>query len=122
MIAEISDNILKRFQKTSENRLHFYLAQEAMIGNEELILKFREKYKEWISRTEDLINILYQRGENKYSRAFASLLIGAIDGVALQLALGSNISTPEEISQVYNYILKDGIPKFLDYMNNQDLE
>lgn len=119
IIAEISDNILKRFQKTSENRLQFYLAQEAMIGNEELRLKFKEKYKEWITRTEDLIKLLYKKEENKYIRAFASLLIGAIDGVALQLVLGSNVSSAEEISQVYNYLLKDGIPQFLDYLNNE---
>lgn len=119
VIAEISENILKRFKKTSENRLQLYLSHEAMVGNEELILKFKEKYKEWITRTEDLINLLYQRGDNKYNRAFASLLIGAIDGVVLQLALGANVSTPEEISEVYSYILKDGIPRFLDYLNNE---
>lgn len=120
VITEITANILKRFEKPSDNRLQFYLAQEAIIGNEELQLKFKEKYAEWITRTEDLIKLLYQRDENKYSRAFASLLIGAIDGVALQLVLGSNVSSPGEIAQVYNYLLKDGIPKFLDYMNSQD--
>ncbi len=119
VIEEISENILKRFKKTSENRLQLYLSHEAMVGNEELILKFKEKYKEWITRTEDLINLLYQREDNKYNRAFASLLIGAIDGVVLQLALGANVSTPEEISEVYSYILKDGIPRFLDYLNNE---
>lgn len=122
VIAEITDKILKRFEKPSDNRLQFYLAQEAMIGNEELRLKFKEKYDEWITKTEDLIKLLYQKEQNKYSRAFASLLIGAIDGVALQLVLGSNVSSPEEISQVYHYLLKDGIPKFLDYINSQDLE
>lgn len=117
IIAEISDNVLKRFQKASENRLQFYLAQEAMIGNDELILKFKEKYKEWITRTDDLIKLLYKREENKYDLAVASLLIGAIDGVALQLVLGSNVSSAEDISEVYSYLLKDGIPQFLDYLN-----
>lgn len=122
VIAEIRDNILKRFEKPSDNRLQFYLAQEAIIGNEELRLKFKEKYEEWITRTEDLIKLLYQKEENRYSRAFASLLIGAIDGVALQMVLGSNVSSPEDISEVYHYLLKDGIPKFLDYLNSQDLK
>lgn len=119
IIAEISENILKRFEKISENRLQLYLSHEAMVGNEELVSKFKEKYKEWISRTEDLIKILYQREDNKYTRAFASLLIGAIDGVVLQLMLGANVSTPEEISEVYGFILKDGIPRFLDYLNHE---
>lgn len=119
VIEEISENILKRFEKVSENRLQFYLAHEAMVGNEELILKFKGKYKEWISKTEDLIKLLYQREDNKYSRAFASLLIGAIDGAVLQLLLGANVSTPEEMSEVYGFILKDGIPRFLDYLNHE---
>lgn len=119
IISEISENILKRFKKISENRLQLYLSHEAMVGNEVLELKFREKYKEWITRTEELIKILYQREDNKYNRAFASLLIGAIDGVVLQLMLGANVATPEEIAEVYSFILKEGIPRFLDYLNNE---
>ncbi|MHA0857723.1 TetR/AcrR family transcriptional regulator [Paenibacillus sp. CMAA1364] len=122
LIAEITDNILKRFKKPSENKLHFYLAQEAMIGNEDLRLKFTEKYDEWITRSEELIKLLHNKEESKHSRAFVSLLIGAIDGVALQMVLGSNVSTPEEVTTVYHYILKEGIPRFMDFMNSQTLD
>lgn len=117
IIDEIGQKILVRFDKQVDNRLQYYLAQEAMLGNEELIEKFKNKYEEWINRTQELMGLLYNKEQSKYSKALASLLIGAIDGVVLQLLLGANVSTPEDISKVYNYLLKEGIPYLLENIN-----
>lgn len=119
-LDEIHGNILLRFEKSEENRLQFYLAQESMLGNEELREKFKAKYKEWISRTEELIANLYGSRQSRLNHAFASLLIGAIDGMVLQILLGANTATSEDIAEVYHLILRDGIPKFLVYLNRQE--
>lgn len=118
IIEKISENIIKRFKKKDENRLQFYLAQEAMLGNTELKEKFFEKYKEWISRTEELNQYLYGKQPTKYDKAFASLLIAAIDGIALQLLLNANQVEVDDIAEVYHQILKEGIPKFLEHLGN----
>lgn len=119
LIEEIYDNILKRFDKYEENRIQFYLSQEAILGNEELKNKFKEKYSEWIDKTEELIKKLYGTETNSLSRAFASLLIGAIDGIAIQILLGANSSSPEVIAKVYKLLLLEGIPKFEEYLTTQ---
>lgn len=117
IIDEIHRNIIRRFEKDDENMLQFYLAHEAMMGNQELRIRFREKYKEWIERTEELMLNLYDKPATKYNKAFASLLIGAIDGVVLQQLIHSNAAEITEITEVYEKILRVGIPKFLDYLS-----
>ncbi|MDY0407465.1 TetR/AcrR family transcriptional regulator [Paracerasibacillus soli] len=52
IIQEIFEGMQERFKKDAENRLQFYLAHEAMLGNEELQHKFKEKYEDWINRLE----------------------------------------------------------------------
>jgi AcrR family transcriptional regulator len=120
LLAEINENILKRFNKFDENRIQFYLAEEAMLGNEELIAKFKDKYSEWINRTEELIKDLYGKEQTRLNKAFASLLIGAIDGVVIQMLLGANKAKMEDIAEVYSLILSEGIPKFQDYLSKID--
>jgi AcrR family transcriptional regulator len=116
IIEEIHENIVKRFEMIDENRIEFYLAQEAMLGNSELKEKFKDKYQEWVSRSEELMQHMYGRTPTKYNKAVASLLIGAIDGVVMQLLLGANPAEVDDISKVYLQILKEGIPKFLDHL------
>ncbi|MCB2310359.1 TetR/AcrR family transcriptional regulator [Clostridium tagluense] len=116
LIEEIFENIVKRFEKTDENRIQLYLAQEAIQGNSELKEKFKDKYQEWVSRTDELMQHMYGKVPTKYSKALSSLLIGAIDGIVMQFLLGANPSELDDILKVYHHILKDGIPNFLDQL------
>lgn len=113
---EIYQNIIKRFDKEKENRLQFYLAHEAMLGNNEIKERFKGKYSEWIDRTEELMQYMYGKKSTKYNKAFATLLIGAIDGVVMQLLLNANPAEIDDITEVYRHILKEGIPSFLNYL------
>jgi len=118
VIEEIYANIITRFKKNDENRLQFYLAQEAMQGNEELSEKFRQKYQDWIGGTQELIEKLYQKEPTKYDKAFATLLIGAIDGVVMQLLMNANPADIDTVTEVYHEILKVGIPEFLSHLSH----
>ena len=118
LIEEIYENIVKRFEKTDENLIQLYLAEEAILGNSELKEKFKIKYQEWVGRTEELMQHMYKKAPTKYNKALASLLIGAIDGIVMQLLLCANPAELEDILEVYHEILKHGIPKFLDHLAN----
>lgn len=119
IIEDIYGNIAKRFDKTDENRLQFYLAHEAMLGDAELAGKFKEKYSEWIGRTEELMERLYGTPPTKYSRALAALLIGAIDGIVLQVLLNANPAEAGDIAEVYHQLLEEGIPRFLEHLSEK---
>jgi len=117
LIDEVYENILKRFEKKDENRVQFYLAEEAILGNNELRDKLKEKYKQWIEKIEDLFQSMYGKETTKYNKAFATILLGSIDGVILQLMLNANPAEIDDIAEVYHEILKEGIPRFIDHLS-----
>lgn len=114
MIHAITDNILKRLKKKSENRIQMYLAQEAIIGDVALQEKFVAKYGEWLGQTKDLLHFLYEKPRGRYEDAVACLLIGAVDGVVLQSLLNANTASLEDISKVFELLLKEGLSEFMD--------
>lgn len=115
VIERISENVKDRFNKIDDNRMQFYLAQEAILGNEEISNQLEVKYKKWIGHTEELLQRLYEKKPGKYNKAIASLLIGAIDGIVMQMLLGvANTDDIEDICEVYHKLLVEGIPKLLE--------
>ncbi|MEK4344819.1 TetR/AcrR family transcriptional regulator [Paenibacillus sp. FSL P4-0184] len=115
VIEQISENVKDRFNKIDDNRMQFYLAQEAILGNEEISNQLKVKYKKWIGHTEELLQRVYEKQPGKYNKAIASLLIGAIDGIVMQTLLGvANTDDIEDISEVYHKLLVEGIPKLLE--------
>lgn len=110
LVDAICDSVLQHFAKEDENRLQFYLAQEAMMGNEELKAKFKKKYSEWSESIELLIQNMYGKTPTKYNKAIASLLIAVVDGFVLQLQLCSNPAEVQDVVEVYRQILTNGVP------------
>lgn len=119
LISEISDSINMRFHKNQENRVQFYLAHEAIMGDKELREKFKSKYNEWIERSSEVIAFLYQKPSSRFDNAIASLLVGAIDGYVMQLLLGANTAEREDIKKVYELLLKEGIPRIITMLQNE---
>lgn len=112
--SDIFGNMIERFQKSAENRLQFYLIHEALLGNIELQSKFKDKYNDWISRIEDILVSSYKANpNNRLNRAFASWLIAAVDGIVIQLLLDSDSSNVDEILEIFDLLLEEGIPHFL---------
>ncbi|HBS45027.1 MAG TPA: hypothetical protein DEA91_12225, partial [Paenibacillus sp.] len=61
VIEKISENVKDRFNKIDDNRMQFYLAQEAILGNGEISNQLKVKYKKWIGHTEELLQRLYEK-------------------------------------------------------------
>lgn len=113
-IEQIGKDLKKRFNKIDENRIQFYLAQEAILGNEEILRKFKYKYQSWIGHVEELLQRIYEKQPTRYNKALASLLIGSIDGIVMQVLLRGNTVDIDDICEVYNQLLLEGIPALLD--------
>lgn len=121
IIQDIYENLIERFnKKIQENRLQFYLAHEAIIGNEQIKLRFREKYDEWISRIEDILIASYGARDGKATRAFAAWLLAAVDGMVLQDLLEVKAEDRDIIMRTFLLLLTDGIPCFLKLMDEHE--
>ncbi|QUE87367.1 MULTISPECIES: TetR/AcrR family transcriptional regulator [Exiguobacterium] len=112
IIQEIFAGMQDRLKKDAENRLQFYLAHEAMLGNEELQLKFKQKYEDWISRVEAIFVRAYGVEQGPSTRAVAAWTMAAIDGMVLQTLLQTNVVAVEHTDRVLEYLLQDGFAHF----------
>mgnify|MGYP006287533499 CR=1 FL=1 len=79
----------------TRGRLHLYLLQQALNGNDELAERFHKKYREW--------NAMIQAGFSKIDPSgseytvLSTLIITALDGCLIQSMLGLEISPWREI-------------------------
>lgn len=113
VIDVICQQITKRFEKAEDNRIQFYLAKEAMMGDPELQEKFKHKYEDWRGHTASLMTYLYDLPQTPYNEALTALLIGAIDGVVMQMLLGTLDSEPEKFTEIYRFLLEEELPKIV---------
>lgn len=117
IIQEIFDGMQERFNKDAESRLQFYLAHEAIVGNEELQHKFKEKYEDWISRIEAIFAQAYNATPGPLTKAVATWTMAGIDGIVLQILLRTDTVDLTHVNLVLEFLLNEGFPHFLKIIN-----
>lgn len=122
IIQEIFDGMQERFKKDAENRLQFYLAHEAMLGNEELKHKFKEKYEDWINRLEAIFVQAYNTEKGPLTRAVAAWTMAGIDGMVLQILLHTNTIDLTHINKVLEFLLNEGFSHFFKVIHEAPSE
>lgn len=80
-------------QAETRGRLHLYLIQQALNGNELLAERFRKKYREWNQLMLEGFEKLEH--ENKTRTILSSLVIAALDGLLIQSLLGLETIEPD---------------------------
>jgi len=112
----ILSGVSQRLESLEHNRMQFYLTHEAMVGNEEMHDLLVKKYNGWVDTTEKVMNRMYEIPPSKLNRALAATLIAAIDGQVIQLLLGAKVVTTEELMELWEVIMADGVPKLLAHL------
>jgi len=88
---EIVTEFDQRLKKADGNRLHLYLALEALLGNQDLHDKYLQKYREWADRIEDILVGVHDLPRTPTLRAIAVAVLAAIDGFCIQELFGLNL-------------------------------
>lgn len=84
IIKVVFDKILG---SETRGKLHLYLISDAIISNNSLKERFREKYKEWRTMLEDGIRLVERNSKANYE-LLSHVLLVAIDGLTIQCMLG----------------------------------
>lgn len=70
----------------TRNRLHLYLVQEAVTGNEQLKQRFQARYPAWRALIEEGLNRLTPNHHNP--KALAKIIVALLDGLIIQTMMG----------------------------------
>lgn len=114
---QIAKGTAERFNKDAENRLQHHFAHEVLLGNAEAQEKLKVKYKEWTGRVEEILINLYGLENTHLNNALSAWLIGAVDGVVLQYLLEVNENSVEDMIEVFELLLDEGLPAFVQLIN-----
>lgn len=115
--AAIIAGLKERLEKKSENRLHLYLAHEAMLGNQELMASYKAKYADWVNDIAEGFSIAFDVPNSSWTRLLAFFFISTMDGWCMQDLLEISAVPKKDavriISAIFNDEKKTGIMKSL---------
>lgn len=113
LLSEIVSEVSKRLSKVEEQKLHILLFNNVIAKNSEIKEKYQNNYSEIINNTANLFDDAFEIENNDYKKEVASILVAAIDGMAMQQALGILPADLKKMIDTFNSFFVESIPLFL---------
>lgn len=113
LLNKIVSEVTKRLSKVDEQKLHLILLSDVIARNRAIIDKYQVNYSEIITNTGNLFANAFGIENSEYKNAVASILIAAIDGLAMQQVLGVLPKEQEKMIEIFNSFFVESIPLFL---------
>lgn len=113
MFQEIRDNVRDRMSKDVEQRLLILLAAYAISKGGRIQEKYKQDYNEIIQRVADMYFYAFGVQNQQYQKSLATILVAALDGVALQYSLGILNFSDETFKETFITFFAESIPAFL---------
>ena len=113
LLEEIVSEVGKRLSKSEEQKLYILLLNDAIARNHPVRKKYEENYRAIIENTADLFEEAFELQNEAHKRGVAALLVAAMDGIAIQQALGVLPDSQEMMTDTFVNFFRESIPVFL---------
>lgn len=110
------EQIEERILGVQANRIFFYLAQEAIMGNKELQEKFQEKYRLWLEAIEEILISVFGSVRSQHTRALAVIVNATVDGFMLKELLGVQTGVEKELRQIGKLLLQGDLDNVVELL------
>lgn len=114
MLSLVKDEMAKRLSKKDEQSLHIQLISDALSKNGDIKKKHADKYRDMINKTADMFYDAYGIDNEVYKQSVASFLVAALDGMAIQSALGVLPEDLKTTTERFNEFFPDSIGTYLN--------
>lgn len=112
--AQIKSEVAQRLSKIEEQKLHITLMSDIISKNGEMKEKAKNNYQNIIKKAAELYYSSYGVENERLRRIVLSILVAALDGVALQQSLGVLPEEQERFIKIFNDFFAESIPPFLE--------
>lgn len=113
LLEEIVSEVGKRLSKSEEQKLYILLLNDAIARNHPVRKKYEENYRAIIENTADLFEEAFELKNEGHKRGVAALLVAAMDGIAIQQALGVLPDSQDKMTDTFVSFFRESIPVFL---------
>lgn len=113
MLKEISNKVRERMSKVNEQRLFVLLISYVVSKGGRLGESFKQDYMEIIDKVADMYFYAFGVENEDYKKSLASILIAALDGVAMQYSLGILSQDDQKYKDTFISFFAESIPAFM---------
>ncbi len=113
MLKEISNKVRERMSKVNEQRLFVLLISYVVSKGGRLGESFKQDYMEIIDKVADMYFYAFGVKNEDYKKSLASILIAALDGVAMQYSLGILSQDDQKYKDTFISFFAESIPAFM---------
>lgn len=114
MLNEISNKVRERMSKVNEQRLLVLLIGYVLSKGGSLSESLKQDYNEIINKVADMYFYAFGIENEDYKKSLATILIAALDGVAMQYSLGVLKQEDQEFKDTFVRFFAESIPTFME--------
>jgi len=113
LLDEIVSQVAIRLSKADEQKLHIQLLSDVIARKSAIKKKYQKNYTDIIDNTASLFDKSFGIQNEEYKGAVAAILVAAMDGIALQQALGVLPENLEKMTATFTSFFVESIPAYL---------
>lgn len=113
MLNEISNKVRERMSKVNEQRLLVLLIGYVLSKGGSLSESLKQDYNEIINKVADMYFFAFGIKNENCKKSLASILIAALDGVAIQYSLGILKQEDQKFKDIFVNFFAESIPAFM---------
>lgn len=119
-VTKIQSEVARRLSKIEEQKLHLTLISDVISKGGYMKEKCKTNYINIIHKTADVFCRGYGLENKKFETAVLAILVAALDGVAVQQALGVLPEEQDKFIKLFNDFFTESIPAFLERHKEED--
>ncbi len=112
LLERINTEVSKRMRKTDEQVLHIQLTSDVIKNRQNIKDEYHKTYVKMLESVSYLFEKAFDIEDTGCHKSIASILVAAMDGIALQQALGVLPETTEKMIETYIKFFNESIPLY----------
>lgn len=113
LLSEICSEVEVRLSKVDEQKLHVLLLSDVISRKSIIKKKYQKNYTDIINNTANLFDKAFEIENKEFKKSVAALLVAAMDGIAIQQALGVLPEDLGKMTEVFTSFFSESIRNYL---------
>lgn len=113
LIDTINTEVRNRLKKVEEQKMHIHFFSDVVRKRSSIMDEYQKNYINMISSTSKLFGKTFEVNDEAHKVSVASLLVAAMDGIAMQQALGVLPEDLDTTMDVFISFFNESIPTYL---------
>ncbi len=109
----INEQVTNRLKKVEEQKMHIHFFSDVIRKRSSIMQDYQQNYENMINSTAKLFGKTFDVKNEAYQRSVASLLVAAMDGIAMQQALEVLPEDLDTMIEVFIMFFNESIPAYL---------